>query len=160
MHDITTNSEFTEEQVIEKLLELRRSHSESAVYVTYGEALEIVCDALERGHFYSLYEILDTNAEITLVDAGRSVCGVRAVIDLVANERARCLSEYAITCDVLRVKESERYGVGERCILLTRRRENGGSQSLVIKVRFEDYKIYNLEVLEPRGALRLVTDED
>jgi hypothetical protein len=85
VNNITTNSELTEEQVIEKLMELINAYSKPDVSITRNDALDIVCDALEFGEFYSLFEILDANATLEYVDEKRSVCGVKEIIDFIVD---------------------------------------------------------------------------
>ena len=160
IHTITTNSELTEDQVIEKLMELRTAYYKPDVSITHNDALDIVCDALEFGRFYSLFEILDANATLEYVDERRSVCGIKDIIDFIVDEsnRLKDISEGDMTLDVLRVVEGERYGIGEKCILLTYFDEQ--RKPLVIKIHFANHCIKKLEFFSKLGKLRLVTDDE
>lgn len=159
VHNITTNSELTEEQVIEKLMELRNAYSKPDVSITRNDALDIVCDALEFGEFYSLFEILDANATLEYVDEKRSVCGVKEIIDFIVDESARLkhISEGDMTFDILKVVEGERYGIGEKCILLTYFDEH--RQHIIIRVHFANHRINKLEIYSKLSKLRLVADD-
>ena len=85
--DITTDSELTEKEIVEKLLELRSSYSKSLPPVSYDDALEIVCDALSQGYFGSLFEILDSNATLIFVDEDNCISGNRDIINVLVKER-------------------------------------------------------------------------
>ena len=161
--DITTDSELTEKEIVEKLLELRSSYSKSLPPVSYDDALEIVCDALSQGYFGSLFEILDSNATLIFVDEDNCISGNRDIINVLVKERCDhlyCSDEETITCDILRIVKGARYGVGVKCILLTYHLENGERQNHVIKVHFDNGQIVKLEVFYPYGPLHLVADEE
>ena len=158
--DITSDPELNEEQIVEKLLELRRSYFNSLAAVSYDDALKIVCDALEGEYYCPLYELLDENAAFIFADEDHAVLGNREIISFIVNARVehiRCDKE-AVTCDILRVAEGERFGVGEKCILFTYHYENGKKQNRIIKVRFDHGKIRKLESFYPFGPLRLVSE--
>ena len=158
--DITTDSELTEEQIIEKLLELLSSYFKLPHPVSYDEALEIVCNSFEQGYIYPLYAMLDNDA--TLVFADDCILSDRDIVVFLSEKSPRHLyrfDEGIVTCDVLRVAEGERYGVGERCILLTYPSESGKKQYRIIKIHFDNGKIYKLELFYPIGPLHLVADE-
>ena len=161
MLDITTNSELSEEQVIEKLLELKSIHSRLKA-VTYADALKIVCGALEDGLFYSLLDILDDNVELFYEDSEKRACGIRDVIEGLVCERLDHLypsDEKTITCDIATVVEGERYGIGGKCILLTYNLENQKKQFYVIKPRLNNYQIDRIEFLRAQFPLTLEIDE-
>ena len=160
-HDITTDSELTEEQVIEKLLELINSNSKTSQPVSYEEALEIVCDALEQGYFTSLYEIIDSSVTLVLVDEEKCIYGTRDVINFLVQRGLEhsYLTTENTTCDILKVAEENRYGIGEKCILLTYHLKNGEKENHVIKVQFANGTISKLEMFRPYGPLRLVAEE-
>ena len=160
--DITTNSELTEEQVIERLLELIRTKPQPSTPISFEEALEIVCDAYEEGYIYSLYEILDNDSTIVFVDEDKYISNSREIVEFLVKERCNhlyCSDEKTITCDILKVAEGVRYGIGEKCILLTYHLENGAKENLIIKVHFADGSINKLEMFYPFGPLRLVAEE-
>ena len=159
--NIVSDSELTEEQVIKMLLELLETDFQQLPPVSFEDALEIVCDALEEGYFYSLYKILDKNAELVLVDDARSIVGIRNVINFLVQERLAhlyCSDNKTITCDILKVDKGERYGVGEKCILLLYHLHNDKKEHYVIKVHFEKSVINKLEVFRPYGPLKLVAE--
>ena len=161
-HDITTDSDLTEEQVIEKLLELIRSCPDCSPYVTYSEALKKVCEALAEGYFASLYKIVERDADLVFVDEDKCISGERDIFNFLVQEIKEHRYESrqkTITCDILRVAEGERYGVGERCILLTYHLKDGTRENHIIKVHFANSKIYKLEFFNPYGPLRLVDEQ-
>lgn len=160
--DITTDSELTEEQVIEKLLELINSIPKSLQPVSYKEALEIVCDAVEQGYFAPLYKILDSDVTLVLVGEDKCIDGIRDVINFLVQKR--CDHGYLsdtedTTCDILTVAEGERYGVGEKCILLTYHLKSSARENHIIKVHFANGIINKLEIFHPYGPVRLVAEE-
>ncbi len=162
-HDITTDSELTEEQVIEKLIELIDSNPTQSPPASYEDALEIVCDALEQGCFASLYKILDKNATLIYVDDDKCITGIRDIINFLVKERLDhlyCSDEKTITCDILKVDKGERYGVGEKCILSIYLFENGEKEYHIIKVHFANGLINKLEVFHPFGPLQLVAEQE
>jgi pimeloyl-ACP methyl ester carboxylesterase len=65
-----------------------------------------------------------------------------------------------VTCDILKVAEGERYGVGDKIILLTYERKNDANQRYVIKVGYKESKVYKIELFHPYGPLHLVDDEE
>ena len=159
--DITTDSELTEEQVIDKLLELINSNPKAKQPVSYEDALEIVCGALDQGYFTSLYEILDSSVTLVLVDEDKRIYGIRDVINFLVQKGLdhSYLTTEATTCDILKVAKGNRYGIGEKCILLTYNLKNGERENYVIKVHFANGAINELEVFYPYGPLRLVAEE-
>ena len=160
-HDITTDSELTEEQVIEKLLELINSNPKALQPISYEDALEIVCGTLEQGYFTSLYEILDSNVTLVLVDEDKRIYGIRDVINFLVQIGLDhdYLTTEDTTCDILKVAEGNRYGIGEKCILLTYHLKNGEREHHVIKVQLANGIINKLEMFRPYGPLRLVAEE-
>jgi hypothetical protein len=159
--DITTDSELTEEQVIENLLELINSNPKALQPISYEDALEIVCGALEQGYYTSLYEILDSNVTLVLVDEDERVYGIRDVINFLVQKGLdhNYITTEDTTCDILTVAEGNRYGVGEKCILLIYHLKNGKKEYHVIKVHFSNGVINKLELFRPYGPLRLVAEE-
>ena len=103
--DITTDSNLTEEQVIEKLLELINSNPKALNPVSYGDALEIVCDALEQRYYTSLYRILDSSVSLTLVDEDKRIYGIRDVINFLVQKGLAhdYLTTEDKTCDILTI---------------------------------------------------------
>lgn len=160
--DITTDSEMTEEQVIEKLLELINSTPKALKSVSYEDALKIVCGALEEGYFTSLYEILDSTVILVLVDDDKRIDGIRDVINFLVQKRLdHCYitDTEDTTCDILKVAEGNHCAVGEKCILLTYHLKSGKREHHVIKVHFANGTIYKIEMFRPYGPLRLVAEE-
>ena len=78
--------DLTEEQVIEKLLELIRSCPDCSPYVTYSEALKIVCEALAEGYFASLYKIVERDADLVFVDEDKCISGERDIFNFLVQE--------------------------------------------------------------------------
>ena len=160
--EIISDSDLSEEQVIEQLLQLIHSDDSPLPQLSHNDAMEIVCDALEHGYIYSLFEILNDTTTLVMIDNGNRISGIRNIIEFLANERFNHLypsDKETITCDILRVAEGKRYGVGEKCILLTYHLENGKRQSYIIKIYCENNKISKFEMFYPYGPLRLVADE-
>ena len=160
--DIISDSDLSEEQVQELLLQLIHSDDSPSPRFSHNDAMEIVCDALEHGYMYSLFEILNDTATLIMVDDDNQISGVRNIIEFLANERFNHLypsDKETITCDILRVAKGVRYGVGEKCILLTYHLQNGERQNYIIKVHCENNRICQLEMFYPYGPLHLVADE-
>ena len=159
--DITTDSELTEEQVIDKLLELINSNPKAKQPVSYEDALEIVCGTLDQGYFTSLYEILDSSVTLVLVDEDKHIYGIRDVINFLVQKGLEhsYITTEDITCDILKVAEGNRYGIGEKCLLLTYHLKNGEKEHHVIKVNFANGTINKIEMFRPYGPLRLVAEE-
>ena len=160
--DIISDSDLSEERVQELLLQLIHSDDSPPPRLSHNDAMEIVCDALEHGYMYSLFEILNDTATLIMVDDENKISGSRNVIEFLVNERFNHLypsDKETITCDILRVAEGERYGVGEKCILLTYHLENGKRENHIIKIYCENNKISKFEMFYPYGPLRLVADE-
>ena len=152
LHDVTTDSELTEEQVIEQLVEIIDADSEPNSPISYEDALEIVCDALEEGYFASLYQILDKNATLLFVDDNKCIDGIRDIINFLVKERHDHVypsDKKTITCDILKVVEGERYGIGEKCILLIYHLKNGERQHHIIKIQISDGLINKLDFYHP-----------
>ena len=158
--DITTDKDITEEQIADKLIELINAYS-TPKYTYYGEALEIVCNAIENGYFYDLYEILDVGATLVLVDEDKSFCGHKEIIDFLANERFNYLGadSEGLICDVLRVVEGERYGVGEKCILMRYPTKNN-RKPYIVKVYVDQGKIHTFEMFKMVYPCNLVADDE
>ena len=160
--DIISDSDLSEEQVQDLLLQLIHSNDSPLTLISHNDAMEIVCDALEHGYIYSLFEILNDTATLRMVDDNNQISGVRNIIEFFAKERLNHLypsDKETITCDILRVAKGERYGVGEKCILLTYHLQNGERQNYIIKVHCENNMICQLEIFYPYGPLHLVADE-
>ena len=160
--DIVSDSELNEEQIIEQLLQLIRSNTAPLPPLSHNDAMEIVCAAFEQGHLYSLFEILNDTATLIMVDDDNQISGVRNILEFLANERFNHLypsDKENITCNILRVAKGVRYGVGEKCILLTYHLQNGERQNYIIKVHCENNRICQLEIFYPYGPLHLVADE-
>lgn len=158
--DITTDSELMEEQVTEKLIELINSNPKQPHSVSYKDALEIVCGALEQGYYTSLYEILDSNVTLVLVDEDERVYGIRDVINFLVQKGLdhNYITTEDTTCDILTVAEGNRYGVGEKCILLIYHLKTDEREHHIIKVHFANGTINKLEMFHPYGPLRLVAE--
>ena len=135
---------------------------DSLDYVEYETALMMVLQAFEEGFTYPLYDILDENAVLTFVDENRTICGKMAVIEFIENDGADRIhvNKQNVTCDILKVAEGERYGVGDKIILLTYERKNDTNQRYVIKVDYKESKVYKIELFHPYGPLHLVDDEE
>ena len=162
-HDITTDSELDEKQVVEKLLELLAINTNPLAQVSLEDALYAVCDTFENGDFYSLYEMLDVNANLTFVDENKCISGSRGIIEFLVNERAEHLyssNEDTIMCDIMRVTDGERYGIGEKCILLTYVLESGKILRYIVKVCMDRDRICKLEFFYPQGPLHLERSGD
>ena len=156
--DITTDSDLTEEEIISKLMALVDANSNKPSSISCDDALEILCDALEAGYFHSLYEILDRNATLVFVDDDKPIDGVRDIINFLVKERLDHLypsDEPTITCDILMVTAGERYGIGEKCILLVYHLENGKREHYIVKVHVLDDVINKIEIFNPYGPLSL-----
>ena len=160
--NITSDSDLTEEQLIEKLIETIDADLEQQLPISHESALKIVCEALEEGDFVSLYKSLDKNASLLLVDDNNRVDGIRDVINFLVKERndhVYCFDKKTITCDMLKVVEGERYGVGETCILLIFHSENGESKHHIVKVQTSDGRINQIKFFHPYGPLHLEAEE-
>jgi hypothetical protein len=129
--------------------------------LSYEDSLFCVLQAFEMGLTYPLYEILDKDAIIEYVDENKTVCGSRKIIEHIENDGTDrvCVNNQKVFCDILRVAEGERYGVGERFILLTYHLKDGTRENHIIKVHFANSKIYKLEFFNPYGPLRLVDEK-
>ena len=159
---ITTNSELNEEQVIEKLIEIINANPKQSQPVLYEDALIIVCNAIEDGHYCDLYEILDKNVAMVFVDEEKHIDGIRDVINFLVQiglDHGYQSNTEETTCDILKIVKGERYGVGEKCILLTYHLKNGEKEYQVIKVHFTNGIIDKLEFYHPYGPLQLVAEE-
>ena len=161
-HDITTDSDLTEEEIISKLIELLDANLELPSPVSCDDALAILCDALEEGYFCSLYKILNRNATLVLIDEERQIDGVRDIINFLVKERSDHLypsDDVTITCNILKVTEGERYSIGEKCILLVYHLDNGQKEHHVIKVHTANDRINKIEIFHPRGPLCLEAED-
>ncbi len=137
------------------------THPEANLY-TYADALEIVCGALEYGYSYPLYDIIADDAVLKFEDSVDLYCGKDDIIGFIENDGSTrvYINKEKVSCDILRIAEGERYGVGEPCILLCYEREDGKKNHYVVKVYFENNRIVKIQVFDPIGPLRLVADED
>ena len=121
-----------------------------------------MCGAIEKGYFCNLYDILDRNATLILVDDGKCFNGNREIINFLVQERFDHMyysDEKTITCDILKIVKGERYGVGEKCILLIYHLQSGEREHRVIKVYSTNGIINKLEFYHPYGPLRLIAEE-
>lgn len=151
--DIVSESDLSEEQVIEQLLELIRSDPKAFPKVSYEEALKIFCEALEEGQIFRLFEIINDTSELIMVDEDNIVFGCRNIIEFLVNERLKHLypsDEKTIRCEILSANDEKTYGVGEKCILLTYYLKNGKKQNHIVKVHCENNQICKIEMLRDK----------
>ena len=148
-NDIVSESELNEEEVIEQLLELIHSDLEAFPKVSHDEALKIVCEAMEDGHIFQLFEILSDTAELVMVDEYNSIFGSRNIINFLVDERLNHIypaDKETIICEIVGPTKGKPYGIKGKCILLTYYLENGMKEQHIIKVHFESNQICKLEV--------------
>ena len=117
-------------------------------YVEYETALTMVLKAFDVGFTYPLYDILDENATLTFVDEDRTICGRRQIIEFIENDGAERIhvNKQTVTCDILKVAEGERYGVGDKIILLTYECEKELNQHYIVKIDYMESKIYKIKL--------------
>ena len=129
--------------------------------LSYEDSLFCVLQAFEMGLTYPLYEILDKDAIIEYVDENKTVCGSRKIIEHIENDGTDrvCVNNQKVFCDIMRIAEGDRYGVGEKCILISYEQQNEVKKRIV-KIKYADGKIRRIEVFIPYGPLRLEYDED
>ena len=129
--------------------------------LSYEDSLFCVLQAFEMGLTYPLYEILDKDAIIEYVDENKTVCGSRKIIEHIENDGTDrvCVNNQKVFCDIMRIAEGDRYGVGEKCILIHYERQNE-VKNRIVKIKYDDGKIRRIEVFIPYGPLRLEYDED
>ena len=95
-------------------------------------------------------------------DGEKRIDGIRDVINFLVQigfDHGYQSDTEETTCDILKIVKGERYGVGEKCILLTYHLKNGEKEYQVIKVHFTNGIIDKLEFYHPYGPLQLVAEE-
>ena len=128
---------------------------------TYSDALKIVYDAFAYGYTCPLYEIIAPNAILSIEDSNQLFEGRSNVINYIENDgSARVhVKKQKVSCDILRIAEGERYGIGDLCILLSYECEDETINHYIIKVRFENEHIQEIKIFTAKGPLRLIADE-
>lgn len=125
-----------------------------------GDGLRILCDALGEGDTLPLYEALADGAVLDF-EWETAVRGKRAIIETIERggvERVH-IEKCDVSCDIFRVAESEKYGGGDRVLLLTCRERGGEVDRYVIKVEGEGGRIEKILVRSAFGPLDLVAEE-
>ena len=158
--DIIGEPNLNDEQVIDKLTELISNEAELFIPLSYDTLLQVLCDGIEHGYFSMLYDYLEEKAVLELLDEGKSIVGKRYVLEFFLKKRRECFDDEHIMCDVMKVAEGARYGIGEKCILITYPFENEKNQYHLLKVYDSNSKIYKLELYQQLRSLRLVEDEE
>ena len=142
---------------------VRKYHSRNKRPLSKEDALSCVLDAFEVGLTYPLYAILDKDAALEFVDENKTVFGSRKIIEHIENDGTErvCVKRQNVFCEILKVAEGERYGIGEKCIRVIYEQENEGSCShRIIKIKYDDAKISKIQVFIPYSPIRLEEDED
>ena len=158
--DIIGEPNLNDEQVIDKLTELISNEAELFIPLSYDTLLQVLCDGIEHGYFSMLYDYLEEKAVLELLDEGKSIVGKRYVLEFFLKKRRECFDDEHIMCDVMKVAEGARYGIGEKCILITYPFENEKNQYHLLKVYDSNSKIYKLELYQQLRSLILVEDEE
>lgn len=137
------------------------NHPKARSY-TYDDALEIVCEAFEWGYTYPLYDIIANDAVLKFEDGVDSFYGKDDIIKFIENDGSARIhvNEEKVSCDILRIAEGERYGIGDLCILLCYEQKDSKKNHYVVKVHFENNQIVKIQLFNPIGPLRLVADEE
>ncbi len=127
------------------------------VSYTYSGMLALVRDAFEFGDTCPLYWILAEDAVLEFEDEHGCFRGRRKIVEFIEEEGVRHVHsrKEKIFCDVCRVDEGERYGVGDLCLLLGYEDRNGRSWHYVVKLHEKDGRITRLRLFNAIGPLKL-----
>lgn len=137
-----------------------------------GDEFHIMREAVKDGYTLPLYDILSDDAVLDFEDGTVVIKGKQAIIEAIENygEERSHPNGSAISCDIVRVTEGERYGVGEKCLVIFYhdREYNTSSRKIqdakyhiayIVKIQCKEGKIEAIKGLIPKGVDLEVLDE-
>ncbi len=126
---------------------------------TYEDALNTLRDAFKFGRTRPLYDVIADNAALKFDEDADILYGRDKIIRYIEDYGSFRVNvnEDKVFCDVLRIAEGERYGIGDLCLLLCYESKNAKKVRFVIKVLFLEGQIQAIKIFAALSSLRLTS---